>query len=232
MLHCLNHAVVVNRLPCLNKVLGHIKFLKTTWPVVWLQRQLNSWYCAVACYVPMFCLPNQIHVVCPNIFVFVFVFIFVFVFFIALCFVKNTCFAKTLGKKISRWRSKYFFWKISTPIFQFNHPQTVLTDRTLQVKSNCQNVKGQKKPNALQLRQRSPTVVTSVVTQLWVLLPWTHTCWVTVVKGPLSALCVDIPANRWDTSKRTCWFIQAKDHSTVPNVTKPSRHLRSSSGTF
>ena len=146
MLHCLNHAVVVNRLPCLNKVLGHIKFLKTTWPVVWLQRQLNSWYCAVACYVPMFCLPNQIHVVCPNIFVFVFVFIFVFVFvlFIALCFVKNTCFAKTLGKKISRWRSKYFFWKISTPIFQFNHPQTVLTDRTLQVKSNCQNVKGQK----------------------------------------------------------------------------------------
>ena len=34
MLHCLNHAVVVNRLPCLNKVVGHIKFLKTTWPVL------------------------------------------------------------------------------------------------------------------------------------------------------------------------------------------------------
>ena len=34
MLHCLNHAVVVNRLPCLNKVVGHIKYLKTTWPVL------------------------------------------------------------------------------------------------------------------------------------------------------------------------------------------------------
>ena len=34
MLHCLNHAVVVNILPCLNKVVGHIKFLKTTWPVL------------------------------------------------------------------------------------------------------------------------------------------------------------------------------------------------------
>ena len=34
MLHCLNHAVVVNRLPCLNKVVGHIKFFKTTWPVL------------------------------------------------------------------------------------------------------------------------------------------------------------------------------------------------------
>ena len=34
MLHCLNHAVVVNRLPCLNKVVGQIKFLKTTWPVL------------------------------------------------------------------------------------------------------------------------------------------------------------------------------------------------------
>ena len=145
---------------------------------------------------------------------------------------KTLVLPKLWGRKLVGEGANTFFEKISTPIFQFNHPQTVLTDRTLQVKSNCQNVKGQKKPNALQLRQRSPTVVTSVVTQLWVLLPWTHTCWVTVVKGPLSALCVDIPANRWDTSKRTCWFIQAKDHSTVPNVTKPSRHLRSSSGTF
>ena len=102
--------------------------------------------------------------------------------FLLLCALSKTLvLPKLWGRKLVGEGANTIFEKISTPIFQFNHPQTVLTDRTLQVKSNCQNVKGQKKPNALQLRQRSPTVVTSVVTQLWVLLPWTHTCWVTVV---------------------------------------------------
>ena len=34
----------------------------------------------MACDLPMFCLPNQIHIVCPNVFVFVFVFFIAFVF--------------------------------------------------------------------------------------------------------------------------------------------------------
>ena len=79
---------------------------------------------------------------------------------------KTLVLPKLWGRKLVGEGANTIFEKISTPIFQFNHPQTVLTDRTLQAKSNCQNVKGQKKPNALQLRQRSPTVVTSVVTQL------------------------------------------------------------------
>ena len=79
---------------------------------------------------------------------------------------KTLVLPKLTGRKLVGEGANTCFEKISTPIFQFNHPQTVLTDSTLQVKSNCQNVKGQKKPNALQLRQRSPTVVTSVVTQL------------------------------------------------------------------
>ena len=57
---------------------------------------------------------------------------------------KTLVLPKLWGRKLVGEGANTFFWKISTPIFQFNHPQTVLTDRTLQVKSNCQNVKGQK----------------------------------------------------------------------------------------
>ena len=143
-------------------------------------------------------------------------------------------------------RGSFTFYKLSLPIYPPSMDFLIRQKHLL-----CQNFihklswlrefyklnqiakmsKGEK-INALQFRQRSPTVVTSVVTQLWVLPPWRHTCWVTAVKGPLSALCVNIPANSWETSKSTCWFIQAKDLSTVPNVTKPSRHLWSSSSTF
>ena len=57
---------------------------------------------------------------------------------------KTLVLPKLWGRKLVGEGANTFFEKISTPIFQFNHPQTVLTDRTLQVKSNCQNVKGQK----------------------------------------------------------------------------------------
>ena len=51
---------------------------------------------------------------------------------------KTLVLPKFWGRKLVGEGANTFFWKISTPIFQFNHPQTVLTDRTLQVKSNCQ----------------------------------------------------------------------------------------------
>ena len=120
-------------------------------------------------------------------------------------------------------RGSFTFYKLSLPIYPPSMDFLIRQKHLL-----CQNFihklswlrefyklnqiakmsKGEK-INALQFRQRSPTVVTSVVTQLWVLLPWTHTCWVTVVKGPLSALCVNIPANSWETSKSTSWSFES-----------------------
>ena len=88
-------------------------------------------------------------------------------------------------------RGSFTFYKLSLPIYlpsmdflirqkhllcqNFIHKLSWLRE-FYKLNQIAKMSKGEK-INALQFRQRSPTVVTSVVTQLWVLPPWRHTCW-------------------------------------------------------